>query len=409
MRAVLRVDQASLLPLADWLAVGVAVVLPWSTSATAIFISLWLIVALVTIDPLALKRELLTPAGGLPVLLWGLGAAGMLWADVGWTERLRGLDGFDRLLLIPLLLAHFRRSGRAGWVARALLISSTFLLLASFVLVLTPGLTWRGHVLGVPVHDDIFQSSLFLICGFSAVGYAVLQNGIDRRIAAALFVDGALFFSNFAFVKISRVSILVVPILVIVLGWQVRRWNGLFAIAILSAALGSLGLLFSPTLQSRLRQTIEEFETYRAANADTSIGEHLAFLNESAAIVASAPVFGHGTGSIAEEFRLITAGKPGVSGEATVNPHNQTFAVAIQIGVVGALVLWAMWIAHCALFLKWTADAWLGMIVVVENIVSSIFHSHLFDFNNGWLYVLGVGVLGGAVLGKRDDAPVKSS
>jgi hypothetical protein len=200
-----------------------------------------------------------------------------------------------------------------------------------------------------------------------------------------------------------------VPILVIVLGWQVRRWNGLFAIAILSAALGSLGLLFSPTLQSRLRQTIEEFETYRAANADTSIGEHLAFLNESAVIVASAPVFGHGTGSIAEEFRLITAGKPGVSGEATVNPHNQTFAVAIQIGVVGALVLWAMWIAHCALFLKWTPDAWLGMIVVVENIVSSIFHSHLFDFNNGWLYVLGVGVLGGAVLGKRNDAPVKSS
>jgi hypothetical protein len=35
---------------------------------------------------------------------------------------------------------------------------------------------------------------------------------------------------------------------------------------------------------------------------------------------------------------------------------------------------------------------------VVENIVSSVAHSHLFDFGNGWLYVFAVGVLGGVVL-----------
>ena len=66
LSATPRFDRASFVSLADWLAVGVAVALPWSTSATGTFIALWLVVALVTIDLSAFKRALLTPAGGLP-------------------------------------------------------------------------------------------------------------------------------------------------------------------------------------------------------------------------------------------------------------------------------------------------------------------------------------------------------
>lgn len=408
MAAATRFRRASIAPLADWLGLGVAMALPWSTSATAIFIALWLIVALVTIDPAALKRELLTPAGGLPVLLWCLGAVGMLWADVSWSERFGGLDGFNRLLAIPLLLAHFRRSSRGSRVACGLLVSSTVLLLLSFLLVLTPGLTWHGHVYGVPVHDDIFQGSLFLICGFGALGYAFLEGKrLDRSVATALLVIGTLFLTNFAVVTISRVTVLVVPIVAILLGWRMRRWVGVLGVGVLTVGIGCVGLVFSPSLHNRMSQSIEEFRAYQTTNAGTSIGQHLAFLKKSAAIVASAPVFGHGTGSIPMEFRLIAAEKSGVSGEATVNPHNQSFAVAIQLGFVGALVLWAMWIAHLLLFRGHKAVAWLGMGVVVENIVSSIFHTHLFDFNNGWLYVFGVGVLGGVVLRQRDVVLVK--
>ena len=35
--------------------------------------------------------------------------------------------------------------------------------------------------------------------------------------------------------------------------------------------------------------------------------------------------------------------------------------------------------------------------MVVENVVSSVSSSHLFDFVHGWLYVLGVGIIGGMV------------
>jgi hypothetical protein len=43
--------------------------------------------------------------------------------------------------------------------------------------------------------------------------------------------------------------------------------------------------------------------------------------------------------------------------------------------------------------------AWIGTVVVVENVVSSLSSSHLFDFVHGWLYVLGVGIVGGMAHG----------
>jgi hypothetical protein len=44
---------------------------------------------------------------------------------------------------------------------------------------------------------------------------------------------------------------------------------------------------------------------------------------------------------------------------------------------------------------------WVGTVVVTQNIVSSLFNSHLADFTQGWLYVFGVGVVGGMVLSRQ--------
>jgi O-antigen ligase len=35
---------------------------------------------------------------------------------------------------------------------------------------------------------------------------------------------------------------------------------------------------------------------------------------------------------------------------------------------------------------------------VVQNFFTSLFNSHIFDFHEGWMYVLGVGVAGGLAL-----------
>jgi hypothetical protein len=71
------------------------------------------------------------------------------------------------------------------------------------------------------------------------------------------------------------------------------------------------------------------------------------------------------------------------------------------LGFVGAAILWAMWIAHMLLFRGDGLAEWIGLVIVIQNVVGSLFNSHLFDFTQGWLYVVGVGVAGGMVLKNR--------
>jgi hypothetical protein len=50
------------------------------------------------------------------------------------------------------------------------------------------------------------------------------------------------------------------------------------------------------------------------------------------------------------------------------------------------------------------------LLVVVQNIFTSLFNSHIFDFHEGWMYVLGVGVAGGTLLQAhlREASPANS-
>ncbi len=98
----------------------------------------------------------------------------------------------------------------------------------------------------------------------------------------------------------------------------------------------------------------------------------------------------------------------GVYAEVTNNPHNQTLNVAVQWGVIGIVLLYATWLAHLLLFRGDDLAAWIGLLVVVQNVSTSLFNSHLFDFHEGWLYVLGVGVAGGMVLRARREDGLKT-
>ena len=406
--ATVRRDALSLRQLADWLVVLIAIALPWSITATEICIVAWLCAVLPTLQKASIRQAIESATGDLPVLLWFLAVLGMLWADVSWTERFHGLDSFHRLLVIPLLLAQFRRSEHGSWVVCGFLVSSTALLIASYIMILKPELTPTNNPVGIPVHDDIFQGSLFVICSFGALGYAAAQ-AVRRRwlLVCAFIAIATLFVVNFLVVSaFSRALLGVAPVLAILLGWRIARFKGVLAACLAAAALGAAFWVVSPSVRDRVHKSLDELTEYTARNEASSIGQHLAFLTESLKIISSAPLIGHGTGSIAKEFRQVSSGAAGAAGVVTVNPHNQTFAVAIQIGLLGAIVLWAMWIAHLRLFRHDSSIAWFGTMIVVENIVSSTVHSHLFDSAHGWLYVFGVGVLGGMVLHKRTESAV---
>jgi O-antigen ligase len=118
-------------------------------------------------------------------------------------------------------------------------------------------------------------------------------------------------------------------------------------------------------------------------------------------LIAAAPVFGHGTGTVLDLFRGLASEGSGASAEVTDQPHNQTFQISIQLGFVGAALLWGVWISHLFMFRGGGLAAWLGVGVVVQNVVACIFNTYLLEFTLGWIYVFGVGVLGGMMFRQR--------
>jgi O-antigen ligase len=172
----------------------------------------------------------------------------------------------------------------------------------------------------------------------------------------------------------------------------------LIGAVVVGSLLGGVAWASSPYLRDRVLKAFDEVQNYRSSGAITSSGMRLEFWSKAADFIAEAPLIGHGTGTMPDRFRRAAADRSGAASVPSVNPHNQVLAVAIELGLLGGAALLAMWLAHLALFRGGGLPAWIGLLIVAQNVISSLFNSHLFDFTHGWLYVVGVGVAGGMVL-----------
>jgi len=398
-------DRGRWIAVVDWLTVAVAVSLPWSTSATSALLVVWLLAVLPTLDLSALRRELSAPAAYLPVLLWLLAAVGMLWADVSLAERLSGLSRFHRLLFVPLLFLHFQRSDRGAWVLWGFLASTFAVAVVSWASLVIPALASRENVVGVPVKEYISQSAEFVVCAFGLLAWACEAARQRRwRLALGAVVAASLFLANILFVVTSRTALLVSVVLLLLLAFKEFRWKGVVAALLLGCIVAAAAWSASPYLRDRLTTSVTELKAYREKNATNSTGLHLEFLRKSLTFVSTAPLLGHGTGSIPQQFREAASGGEGALSVTWGTPHDQFLGVAVQIGLIGAGLLVAMWVAHFLLFSGNGLVPAIGAVVVAHNVVSSFFDLYLFAFVPGWLYVFGVGVLGGMALRQKSMA-----
>jgi len=392
---------------ADILAVAIAVSLPWSTSATSILVGLWFFALVQTLrrDDL---REVLTPAGGLPVLLVLLGVAGMLWADVTLIERWKGLDSFLKLLAIPLLLVQFRRSERGNRVFAGYLLSCIALLAITSIVIVVPPLAEKFlHFDNVIVKNAATQSGEFVICIFGLL-YLIVGTREQTRwpwVLACAATIIAMLGSIFYF-STGRTALVTICVLLVLLALKIRAIKTVAALLAAAIVLGIIAWTSSPYLRQRTEALQAEVQKYEKTNERTSTGERLEFWKKSLEFIRQAPVIGHGTGSIRTLFEKAAAGQTGLAGIVAANPHNQTLAVGIQLGVLGIAVLWAMWVAHLMLCRGGCLAAWIGLVIVAQNITGSLFNSHIFDFGQGWTYVIGFGVAGGMILRNRAIAPI---
>ena len=390
----------------DVFAILIAITLPWSTSLVGIFSIAMLVAMGPFLDIEALLRSLRRPISAVPIALFVLALVGTLWSDAAWGARLYAVSPTAKLLVLPLLFYHFERSERGLAVFVAFLVSCALMVPMSWIVAFDPGLSLKPAAeasRGIFVKNYIDQSQEFALCAV-VLAYPIIMLLRARRIWPALLL-GALslsFVATMAFVIVSRTALVTMPIMLAVFGLLHLRWRTNLMILCSAAVLAAIAWASSPQLQRTVTTFTRDYQLYQEQGIPTSIGERLEYWRKSLRFFAEAPVIGHGTGSTRGLFEQAATGPAGLAASQVIgNPHNQTLNVAVQWGALGIVVLYTMWLLHLLLFRGAGPANWVGLLVVVQNIFTSLFNSHIFDFHEGWMYVLGVGVAGGMVLKAR--------
>jgi len=394
-------DPAAWVTTSDIFVILTVLSLPWSTSLVAIFAVATLVTMVPFFDATVFLQSLRRPVCTVPIALVALAAAGTLWSDAPWGARLYAVGPTAKLLMLPMLFYHFERSSRGLQVFAAFLVSCVLLMAMSWIVAFDPHLALRSHAdYGVPVKNYIDQSQEFALCAV-VLAYPIIALLRAGRMVPALLL-GAIalsFVVNMAFVIVSRTALVTMPVMLAVFTLLHLKWRTNLIVLGTAIVLAGLAFAASPKLQQKIASFQSQYQSYKDTNESTSIGQRLEFWENSLRFFAAAPIIGHGSGSTQGLFQQAAVDSKVLAGAAAVgNPHNQTLNVAIQWGLLGVVVLYAMWLVHLLLFRGDGLVAWIGLMVVVQNFFTSLFNSHIFDFNEGWIYVLGVGVAGGMIL-----------
>ena len=388
---------------ADIFVVLIALALPWSTSLVAIFAAIWLLTMVPTLDRTFFLQLPKRPICVLPIALFALAAVGTFWSDAPWGTRLYAISPTIKLLVLPLLFYQFERSPRGMWVFVAFLASCSLLMVMSWIVAIDPRLALKsGAAYGVPVKNYIDQSQEFALCA-TALAYPIMTFLRTKRfVLTALLVALAIgFVVNMMFITVSRTALVTMPVMLAIFALLHLQCRHFVMLVCVIPFLAGGAWVASPALRATVASFSEDYRLYKERNEATSMGMRMEFWQKSLQFFAEAPVIGHGTGSTRGLFEKAATGPQILAaGQVIGNPHNQTLSVAIQWGVVGIVLLYSMWACHLLLFRGDGLVTSVGMLVVVQNIFTSLFNSHLFDFHEGWMYVLGVGVAGGTALKK---------
>src|SRR5581483_10059452 len=250
--------------LTDYVAAAIAIALPWSTSITAILMTIWVLAYLPSFDLGEIRREACTWAGGLPLVLLAWAAAGLFWSEASWADSLAGLRQFHKLLFIPVLLAYFRRSDFGIPVMSCLIASCIALLVVALTVEIWPWLQWwPSRNIGVPVKTYISQSAEFTVAAFCLI-YLAAEALKARRVgfAAAAALIALAFLADIFFIVTSRTELVAIAGLIVLFGARFYKWKGFAGGLVVLACTMALVWSTSDYVQERISDTAKEIEAY---------------------------------------------------------------------------------------------------------------------------------------------------
>ena len=291
----------------------------------------------------------------------------------------------------------------ARQIGLGFLTACLILLCLSWASFIWPSGPWSWFSLpGVPVKDNAVQSECFALCAFGLVLAALkLRHEKQFKLMFACVVVALLFFSNLFVIYLSKTGVLVAFSLLGVFIIRLRNWrHGILFFAI-ALGLAVSTAMISSSAQKKLTEIATDIQATTPSSETVSTASRRDFWQKASVFILDAPIFGHGTGSIQPLYQQMEATAPSPYGKAVADPHNQFLHTVLQVGLVGGFILVAMWLVHFRLFLARDPVSLLGLAVVIQNVVGSLFNSHISQVTQGMLYCLAVGLIGSLVINQK--------
>jgi O-antigen ligase len=342
-----------------------------------------------------LRQACSQPLGVATLVLIGVIAISMLWADVPWRERGVAFWSWRKLWMIPFALALF---GPLQWKRRlavAYVTTCGVAVLVSFGIVAVTGRlpTTVLDLAGSMLRNHSAQSMAFATSAFLALWLAA-EPECSRRWRWTCAAFAALFVLNMAFVTPGRSGFLALAVMLVVLAaFNLRSWRNVLAAAVLATLLAG-AMALSPLARDRLSSALSEWQNASTLTIKTPMGIRAVLYENTLELVRERPWFGTGSGGFGEAYAAHVKDKySDWRVLPTVDPHNQYLFFLAEQGIFGLVAFLAFIIAA----LMDRGDGSRARIVAVGMLLAwcatSLLSSHFKTFSEGHLLAFFLGAM----------------
>ncbi|MGQ0523144.1 MAG: O-antigen ligase family protein [Betaproteobacteria bacterium] len=353
-----------------------------------------------------------THPGAVPtVALFGLLAAGALYAEPDTAQSMLHVKKYLDLILIPIFLHLFRDAAVRRHAVIAFASSMAGVLLASFMIKggLIPELPFlQGNAENPVVFKHHLTHNILMAFGVFLFAWLALEarSAGSRAIWSALAL---LALVNVTLMVHGASGYLVLIGLMVFLASRRAHWLALAMAGVTVLFIAGALVVGNNPLEQRARRIASEFQAWETDKpAQSSVGLRLEFYGTTLGLITDHPLIGVGTGGFASAYaeKVKDTGKV-----ATQNPHNEFLLMWAQLGIAGlAALIWMFarqW--RLAAQLPTRLESELARGLVVTMVIGCMLNSLLLDHTEGLFYAWLTGVLYGGLKWPLPDKDARSA
>jgi O-antigen ligase len=359
--------------------------IPISTALSSLLLAAYLLIFILSSNfhqKLEQIRKLGPALAALALFSWMVLAT--TYGPASLDEAKRYLVKYLDLAFIALLAPAFvnRRIRQFGLLTMGAVMVVTLLLSLLGAVGVIDG---KAENAALVFKGQITQNLLLAYFGFALLATAdAVQNPRSRLL---LRLIAGIAFADVLFLGQGRTGYAVVAALTLFyLSWH-WRWRGVGIFLVVLGLVASLAIASSSSIGQRIGLALDELHRWQPSHTDpnSSTGLRLDFYKNSLEIISEQPIFGVGTGGMIKTYRHHIEGTDKLF---TMNPHNEYLLVTLQQGLVGLVLLLAIFLTQWghADRLKSPTEAMLMRGLVVTMVIGCLFNSLLLDHTEGLAY-----------------------